>query len=166
MSVAVFRVRVGGADDLAGVVELERGIAEAPHWAEAEYAAIVNVDGGEDGGVRRCLMLAETIAGRLLGFAVGKVVGAGLDWVGEIESVAVDLAARRGGVGRALCEAVVGWCKQLGAGGIELEVRSGSVGAIALYVGLGFVSVGRRRGYYREPVEDALLMKLELGRGQ
>ena len=46
---------------------------------------------------------------------------------------------------------------------MELEVRAGSVGAIALYEGLGFVVVGRRRGYYREPVEDALLMRLELG---
>ena len=48
---------------------------------------------------------------------------------------------------------------------MELEVRAGSVGAIALYGGLGFVVVGRRKGYYREPVEDALLMKLELAGG-
>jgi ribosomal-protein-alanine N-acetyltransferase len=33
----------------------------------------------------------------------------------------------------------------------------------ALYAGLGFVVAGRRVGYYREPVEDALLMRLELG---
>ena len=96
--------------------------------------------------------------GRLLGFAVGKVIGFGL---GELESVAVDSAARRKGVGRALCEAVIDWCRGQGAEGMELEVRAGSAGAIALYSGLGFVVVGRRKGYYREPVEDALLMKLE-----
>jgi [ribosomal protein S18]-alanine N-acetyltransferase len=45
---------------------------------------------------------------------------------------------------------------------VELEVRVGSGGAIALYVGLGFVVVGRRGGYYRGPVEDAVLMRLEL----
>ena len=100
----------------------------------------------------------------MLGFAVGKVAGSGSNGVAELESVAVSLAARRGGVGRALCEAVVDWCRWQGAMRMELEVRAGSEEAIALYGGLGFVVVGRRRGYYREPAEDALLMKLELAR--
>jgi ribosomal-protein-alanine N-acetyltransferase len=148
------RVRAGGVGDVEGVIALERGVVEAPHWGAAEYAAIVDVDGG----VRRCLMVAEK-DGVLVGFAVGKVVAG----VGEIESVAVDAAARRGGVGRALCEAVVEWSRGLGAEAVELEVRAGSGGAIALYGVLGFVSVGRRKGYYREPTEDALLMRLGLG---
>jgi ribosomal-protein-alanine N-acetyltransferase len=54
------------------------------------------------------------------------------------------------------------WCREQGAGVVELEVRAGSVGAIGLYEGLGFVATGRRRGYYKEPVEDALLMQMEL----
>ena len=62
------------------MVALERGIAEAPHWAEAEYAAIV--DGG-DGALRRCLLVAEG-EGRLLGFAVGKVIGSGADRGGGV----------------------------------------------------------------------------------
>jgi ribosomal-protein-alanine N-acetyltransferase len=45
---------------------------------------------------------------------------------------------------------------------LELEVRAGSIGAIALYSSVGFVVAGRRRDYYREPVEDALLMRLDL----
>jgi ribosomal-protein-alanine N-acetyltransferase len=47
---------------------------------------------------------------------------------------------------------------------LELEVRAGRAGAIALYTGLGFVIVGRRRRYYREPVDDALLMRLDLAK--
>jgi ribosomal-protein-alanine N-acetyltransferase len=162
VSAVGFRIRTGGAADLAGVVMMERRIVEAPHWTEAEYEAIVSAEGSIDGGVRRCLMIAEAEEGQLLGFAVGRVVGLELAGVGEIESVAVDGAARRGGMGRSLCEAVIAWCSQQGARAVELEVRAGSVGAIALYGELGFVSVGRRKGYYWEPVEDALLMKLEL----
>jgi ribosomal-protein-alanine N-acetyltransferase len=45
---------------------------------------------------------------------------------------------------------------------MQLEVRAGGAGAIALYEGLGFTVTGRRRGYYREPAEDALLMEMEL----
>jgi ribosomal-protein-alanine N-acetyltransferase len=61
-----------------------------------------------------------------------------------------------------LCAAVITWSRGQGAVAVELEVRVGSGGAIALYVGLGFVVVGRRGGYYRGPVEDAVLMRLEL----
>ncbi len=81
-----------------------------------------------------------------MGFAVGKVIGVGCGEFGELESVAVEAAARRGGVGRALCGAVVEWCRERGAAVVELEVRAGSGGAIALYEGLGFVVAGRRQG--------------------
>ena len=54
------------------------------------------------------------------------------------------------------------WCRGQGAAALELEVRAGSEGAIALYAGLGFVGRGRRGGYYLEPVEDAVLMRLDL----
>jgi ribosomal-protein-alanine N-acetyltransferase len=86
--------------------------------------------------------------------------------LGELESVVVGVSARRSGVGRILCEAVVRWCRERGATEVELEVRAGSVGAMALYKGLGFVAVGERAGYYRDPVEDALLMQLRLAEGE
>ena len=83
-------------------------------------------------------------------------------------------------MGRALCGAVVEWCRGEGAAELELEVRAGSAGAIALYTGLGFVTMGRRAAYYRgirglagsdlagygAPAEDALLMRLELAKGE
>jgi [ribosomal protein S18]-alanine N-acetyltransferase len=160
MRVEGFRVRVAEAGDVAGVVALEWGIAEAPHWAEGEYAAMVHAD--EAGSaVRRCFFVADA-QGRLLGFAVGKVIGSRGEGLAELESVAVEAEARRGGVGRALCAAVADWCRGQGVGALELEVRAGSAGAIALYAGLGFVGIGRRVGYYVAPVEDALLMRLDL----
>lgn len=160
-----FHIRLAEVGDLAGVSALERGIAEAPHWAEGEYAAMVHADSDVDGGIRRCLFVAEA-EGRLLGFAVGKVIGSSGEGLAELESVAVKAEARRGGVGRALCSAVAEWCGQQGAVALELEVRAGSAGAIALYSGRGFVVAGRRAGYYFAPVEDALLMRLDLIRNE
>ena len=159
MNAVGFRVRMAEAGDLAGVVALERAVAEAPHWAEAEYAAMIH----RDGAVERCLFVADAER-RLLGFAVGKVIGADAESLAELESVAVEAAARKGGVGKALCAAVVDWCQARGAAVLELEVRAGSEGAIALYEGLGFVVTGRRKAYYQGPVEDALLMRLNLSR--
>jgi ribosomal-protein-alanine N-acetyltransferase len=153
-----FRVRAGVGEDLAEIVALERGVTEAPHWAELEYAAAIQL---RQGGLRRCLFVAEA-GTKLIGFAVGKVVGVGERCFAELESVAVDAKARRGGIGRGLCEAVAVWSRGQGANSLELEVRATSVGAIALYQGLGFVVEGRRGGYYEAPVDDALLMRLEL----
>jgi ribosomal-protein-alanine N-acetyltransferase len=42
-----------------------------------------------------------------------------------------------------------------------LEVRDGNDGAIALYEGLGFTQLGRRRGYYRDTGDDALVLVRE-----
>jgi [ribosomal protein S18]-alanine N-acetyltransferase len=153
-----FRVRRGGPRDLAGVMALERWTPEAPHWSEEQYREIV--EAGE-GAVRRCLFIAEE-AGGFVGFAVGKVIGGEEKGAGELESVAVRAEARRRGVGKALCEAVARWSEEQGARVLELEVRARSAGAVALYEGMGFVEVGRRRGYYSQPADDALLMQMDL----
>ncbi|MDE1177559.1 MAG: GNAT family N-acetyltransferase [Edaphobacter sp.] len=151
MTVAIRAATVGDVD---AVVVLERTIAEAPHWGREEYVRML---ADPAAAVRRVLLIAERDAA-MVGFAVGKVIGSGEDAVGELESVAVAEDARRLGAGRALCEAVIGWCAAQGAAVVELEVRSGSEGARALYGSLGFVEVGVRAGYYRDPAEDAVLM--------
>lgn len=156
MSVPGLRVRAAVAGDIAAVLALERGIAEAPHWTESDYAVILS---GE--GLERCLFVAES-DGELAGFAVGKVIDAGADRLAELESVAVRNEMRRQGVGQALCHAVGEWCRAQGATVLELEVRAANAGAGALYGRLGFERVGLRRGYYRDPVDDALLMRLKL----
>ena len=142
-------VRAGLAGDLKRVVELERGAELAPHWNFGEYEGIVA--GGA--GVARCLMVAEMSA-EVVGFAVGKVVAG----IGEIENVVVADEWRGRGVGGDLCEAVVEWARGMGAGAMELEVREGNVAGRALYRRLGFEETGRRKGYYRGPAEDAVLM--------
>jgi ribosomal-protein-alanine N-acetyltransferase len=54
------------------------------------------------------------------------------------------------------------WSRALGAAVIELEVRASGDGALTLYRLLGFVEQARRRGYYRNPTEDAVLMAAAL----
>jgi ribosomal-protein-alanine N-acetyltransferase len=46
---------------------------------------------------------------------------------------------------------------------VLLEVRESNQAARAFYASLGFVDDGRRRGYYADPVEDAVLLRLRLG---
>ena len=81
----------------------------------------------------------------------------------DVMNVAVHPDFRRRGIGRELVTAL---SKGLQAKGIEflmLEVRQSNEPAIALYENLGFVRVGLRPNYYRNPRENALIMRKELG---
>jgi [ribosomal protein S18]-alanine N-acetyltransferase len=155
---AAVAVRLAIAEDLGDVVALERSVPEAPHWAESEYVEILRRF-DEVGGVRRALFVAER-DGEVVGFAVGKVVQA--VQLGELESVAVAPDARKMGVGKALCEAVIVWCEEQAVASVELEVRSASDGARRLYERFGFVVEGVRTHYYSKPDDDAVLMRLKL----
>lgn len=77
---------------------------------------------------------------------------------GEIERIAVNPAMRRRGIGRKLMEAMVTFASQEGVTDATLEVRAGNIAARKLYESFGFVEEGRRKAYYRNPTEDALIM--------
>ena len=157
-SPAGVRVRTAEIADLPAVVALERATETAPHWAEAEYTAILSPTGGHPTGVQRRLWVAESSDGTIAGFSVGKLLLAGGTVEAELESVAVAECARRQGVGRVLCGAMLAWAREHGAGTVELEVRASSDGAVSLYRALGFTPEGRRPMYYQHPADDALRM--------
>lgn len=78
----------------------------------------------------------------------------------EIHEVATAPEARRRGVGRALVEAALAEARATRCERVLLEVRESNEAARALYLGLGFLEDGRRRRYYSDPAEDAVLMSL------
>jgi ribosomal-protein-alanine N-acetyltransferase len=164
MSAPGIYIRPAKETDLPGVVALERSVAEAPHWPEKEYSAMIDQGQGTGNLIKRCLLIAEA-EGPLLGFGVGKMIGIAYERIAELESIVVEKDVRRRGVGKALCAAVAAWSRQQSAPGLELEVRMGNEAAIALYTSLGFEVTGRRRAYYQQPTEDALLMRLNLKKG-
>jgi len=80
----------------------------------------------------------------------------------HINNIGVHEAARRRGIGDALMRVAVTTAMRQGAHAAILEVRAGNVAAQSLYRRYGFEVVGRRRQYYRDPPEDALLMRASL----
>jgi [ribosomal protein S18]-alanine N-acetyltransferase len=76
----------------------------------------------------------------------------------HINNIGVREESRRKGLGAALLGAALDEGARRGARLAVLEVREGNAAAQALYGRFGFEVVGRRRGYYRSPVEDALIM--------
>jgi len=81
---------------------------------------------------------------------------------GQITNVATFPKYRRQGYGRTVMEALERYARERGIVLMSLEVRESNSGAIALYESLGWRSVGRRKNFYRHPVEDALVMIKEL----
>lgn len=114
-------------------------------------------------------MLAEELYNEMASFIVavaddGAVLGyAGLKVVldeGSIEKVAVRSQYRRMGVADALLDTFIRFGRAKLAF-LTLEVRASNDAAIQLYMKHGFVQVGRRKNYYPELNEDAILMTLE-----
>ena len=66
---------------------------------------------------------------------------------------------RRAGVGAKLLDQFLRAADGHGVTATYLEVREGNAAALRLYESRGFVATGRRKGYYRHPVEDAVVMR-------
>lgn len=98
-------------------------------------------------------------------FSDPSVVGFFAGWIVEdelhVNNVATHRHFRRIGVGRSLMECAIDEARRRGARHVLLEVRASNEAAQLLYKDLGFRFVGRRRDYYRMPIEDALVMKLK-----
>ena len=84
-----------------------------------------------------------------------------LGWT-DMMNVAVHPEHRRRGIGEALIRKLMEMLVACNCECLTLEVRASNQGAIALYEKLGFTEVGRRKNYYRNPKEDALIMRVEL----
>ena len=83
-----------------------------------------------------------------------------LDWT-DMMNIAVHPDYRRQGIAEALVSELQSALKDHGSRCLTLEVRASNAPAIALYEKLGFSQVGLRKNYYRNPKEDALILRKE-----
>lgn len=79
----------------------------------------------------------------------------------DMMNVAVSDAYRRQGIARKLVEALITALDARGVRSLTLEVRASNEPAKQLYKQIGFEQVGRRPNYYRNPKEDALILRKE-----
>ena len=80
----------------------------------------------------------------------------------DMMNVAVHPDHRRKGIAEALVSALAADLKAMDNVCLTLEVRASNDPAIALYEKLGFAQVGLRKNYYRNPKEDALILRKPL----
>jgi ribosomal-protein-alanine N-acetyltransferase len=99
---------------------------------------------------------------RVVGYAVFWIVG---DYA-ELSDIAVEEMWRQRGIGEMLVTAVVEGCSVLGVRSLFLEVRESNIPARKLYEKKDFSEITRRRRYYTNPVEDALVFGLDVKAGE
>ncbi len=144
MSGLPFAVRPLAYSDLPAVIELERRAFPTP-WSLAMFVLELSKQTG--------LCLAATCPSRLCGYVI--CARYGLDW--HIMNVAVDPDRRREGIASALLAELYERAEGSQAR-FTLEVRESNQGAIDLYERDGFAIAGKRRRYYQDNGEDALIM--------
>jgi len=143
--------------DIPSMIELERACPTAAHWTESRYHQAV-----QPGAEQRFVLVAEgPLPGseqHLFGFLVACHIGP--EW--ELENIVVAPAARRNGLGAALLEALRAAARTTHSESVFLEVRESNTAARMLYERAGFEPTGRRKAYYADPAEDAILYRLQI----
>jgi [ribosomal protein S18]-alanine N-acetyltransferase len=138
---------------LEDVTELETILKASPE--AAAWSSILLKEACEEKGAH---LLVAWQGNEITGFVSGRRVAD----EAEILNLAVKPEKRRGGVGRALVDALLEVFKREGATHVYLEVRQSNTGGIAFYEGLSFRQVGRREHYYQAANEAALILGLTL----
>lgn len=144
--------------DLESILAFVSSCQDVPRWTEAAWRTFAA--GGITGEAGRLLLLAQAGNGELCGLLAATLVAG----CAELEAIVVARSARRQGVGRGLIQEWLLWAESGGGMDAVLEVRARNTPALALYRSLGFAVQGRRRDYYHDPLEDAILMGRQLCR--
>lgn len=133
---------------VAQVAELEKLCFSDP-WSERSVASELDN--------KLSLWLVAEDGERVAGYVGSQTV---LDET-DMMNIAVHPDCRRQGVAEALAEALALELKAMGSRCLTLEVRASNEPALKLYQKLGFAQIGKRPRYYRNPREDALILRKE-----
>jgi ribosomal-protein-alanine N-acetyltransferase len=133
--------------DVPAIAALEQ-VAFSDPWSPASFESAMEEPAAY-------VAVARAASERIVGYVVA--------WFaadeGEIANLAVREPTRRQGIGASLLDAALTEGRRRGARNIYLEVRESNDAARRLYASRGFAEIGRRKRYYRNPAEDAVVLR-------
>ena len=138
------------SQDLDEVLAIERASFSMP-WSRGAFLYEL-----EENRVARCFVVRD--ATRVVGYICLWEVADEM----HVTNIAVHPEARRRGIGRLLLTSILAEARRQRTRIVLLEVRPSNIEARGLYESFGFRVVGRRRGYYYDTGEDALVMEVAL----
>lgn len=154
------KIRKATAADIRSMMDMAAESATAAHWTERQYKDLISPAAQVD----RLAVVAEGSpvsdpampAERLLGFLIARFQAPEC----ELENIVVSRAAQRKGIGSQLLHALLRVAYETNCESVFLEVRDSNQAGRAFYEKLGFKMEGRRKSYYFDPDEDAILYRL------
>ena len=148
-------IRAGVPSDIPQMMALAAESETAAHWSVQEYEALF----AAAAPIRVAIIAIDEATGdEVVGFVIARCSAD--EW--EIENVVVARELQRQGIATGLLNALVSSASQADARSVLLEVRASNAAARALYAKKDFREEGRRRGYYQNPEEDGILLRLQL----
>lgn len=155
-------IRIATPQDIPDMIWLERQSSTAAHWSKQQYGSLFAPEGI---GSRLALVAEQLISAQrssdmpsVYGFLVARHLAP--EW--ELENIVVAPELRGKGIASHLLEELLTRAKQANSDAVFLEVRESNAAARSLYEKLGFRQTGRRKSYYANPIEDALLYSKQL----
>lgn len=148
-------IRAMKSADVRRMVEIAASLEQAPHWPVAHYIRMLD-DGTPPR--RTALVACEPGEGGVAGFAIAVLMPP----EAELESICVSAEWQRQGIAGTLWNELKRELAAAGVTTVHLEVRAGNLPARGFYRRLGFAESGKRRGYYVDPPDDAVLYRIEL----
>ena len=142
-------IRAARPADASRLAPLERRCFSDP-WSALAFEELLRLP--------FTVALVAEQGGGIVGYLIARAVAG----EGEILNLAGAPELRRRGLGAQLLEAGLTALAEAGVRSVWLEVREANTAAQLLYQHRGFQPAGRRKGYYRNPVEDALVLRLAL----
>ncbi len=142
--------------DLDRVMQIGESLKQAPRWRREAYWAALDPAAVP---LRLAFVAENASSGGIAGFAIVSLTLP----EAELETIAVVAESQRRGVARQLLSELAEALRSAGVDVLALEVRASNEPALALYRSFGFSESGRRPRYYLDPVEDAVLMRLQFG---
>ena len=143
-------IRRAAQSDVPAILEILQESPEAANWSRESLLQLASAG------------LTTTYVADLKGGVAGFLIGRSAGGEFEILNAAVSKAHRRHGIGSKLVACALDFARGAGIAHVYLEARASNRPAIELYARHGFAECGRRTRYYRDPVEDALLLSLRL----
>ncbi len=141
-------VRFAEEGDITAIAAIEKEVADTP-WSEEQFRTELTLSHAR-------LLVAEDA--EIVGFLDMHIASGDA----HINELGVARSRQKSGVGTALTERAVELANEEGCFVISLEVRESNSKAIRLYERCGLRAIGRRKRFYSEPLEDALIMLKEL----
>jgi len=132
-------------DDVPMIAALEAEIF-TDAWSERDIFSYVCMTGG--------MCYTALSEGRVIAYIIGRLIAP----EGEIYRIATAPSYRRRGIAYRLLDFAVKTERGHGLEVLFLEVREGNIPARNLYRSYGFREMGERKNYYKDPVENAVVM--------